>query len=355
MNARMQISRTARWITGGMLVAGLAGIVATRAAAAQPDAWITTKAKLVLLTTEGVSATAVNVDTVNGQVTLHGKVRSAQEKEKAQAAVWGIDGVQGVRNLLQVVAAQHENTMQASDNDVKTQVENALRADRSLRDSSISVQSVNNGVVLLGGTAKTMMDHLSAVEVAAGVPGVRRVASEIQSPDTLADAEIWREGQQRERAEPARHVGDAARDVWITSAIKLHLLADKNTPALDINVDTRDGIVTLFGIVPSNQTKTAANADAHKVHGVKQVVNELQVVPSATQKAAKARDDVLQREVKQAFATHEDLKDINVQVKNCMARLSGTVPSGMQRLEAAVVARSTQGVCSVQDDIRVSD
>jgi uncharacterized membrane protein YtjA (UPF0391 family) len=103
------------------------------------------------------------------------------------------------------------------------------------------------------------------------------------------------------------------------------------------------GIVTLFGIVPSNQAKAAAEADAHKVSGVKQVMNELQVVPSAAQKAVKARDDVLQREVTQAFENREDLKDINVQVKNCVARLSGTVPGGIQRLEAAVVARSTQG------------
>ncbi|MGD0948094.1 MAG: hypothetical protein ABSA52_11745 [Candidatus Binatia bacterium] len=33
----------------------------------------------------------------------------------------------------------------------------------------------------------------------------------------------------------------------------------------------------------------------------------------------------------------------------------GTVPTGMQRLEAAVVTRSTLGVCSVQDDLRIVD
>ncbi len=59
--------------------------------------------------------------------------------------------------------------------------------------------------------------------------------------------------------------------------------------------------------------------------------------------------------MKQAFDNHEDLKDIHVEVKNCIARLTGTVPSGIQRLEAAIVARSTQGVCSVQDDVRIAD
>jgi hyperosmotically inducible protein len=349
----MHVTRATTWITIGMCALALGCLVAAPVAALQPDVWITAKTKLVLLTTEGISGTAVNVDTVNGQVTLHGKVRSADEKEKAGAVVRKIDGVQGVRNLLQIVAAKHENAVQASDDDIKAHVKKALQADPSLKDSSISVQSVNNGVVLLGGTAKTMTDHLSAVEVAASVPGVRRVSSEIQSPDTLADAEIWRQSQQPSSA--PRGIGNAARDVWITSATKLRLLADKNTPALDIHVDTRNGVVTLFGIVPSNQAMAAAEADARKVSGVQRVANELQVVPSATQKVVQARDDVLQREVKQAFENREDLKDINVQVKNCVARLSGTVPSGLQRLEAAVVARSTHGVCSVQDDLRISD
>jgi hypothetical protein len=50
-----------------------------------------------------------------------------------------------------------------------------------------------------------------------------------------------------------------------------------------------------------------------------------------------------------------DLKDVDIAVKNCVARLTGTVPSGAQRLEAAVVARSTVGVCSVQDDLQIAN
>ena len=63
-------------------------------------------------------------------------------------------------------------------------------------------------------------------------------------------------------------MGEAASDMWITSATKMRLLADPRTPALDINVDTRAGIVTLFGIVPSQDAKAAAADDARKVSGV---------------------------------------------------------------------------------------
>jgi len=338
----------------GMLAALLSCLLVAPAFAAPSDTWITTKSKLALLTTEGVSSSAVSVDTVNQHVTLHGTVPSAEEKAKAATVVKAITGVRDVRNLLQVVAPEHETAVQQSDADIKTQVTNAMKADVSLNDSSITVQSVNNGVVLLGGTAKTLTDHLSAVEVAAGVPGVRHVSSEIQSPDTLADSEIWRE-RTAQTSNADYGVADASRDVWITSMAKMRLLADSQTPALDINVDTRGGVVTLFGIVPANEAKLAAEADVRKVSGVRQVRNELQVVASAKQPAVKALDEDIQRDVKKNFQDRAELKDIDIAVKNCVARMTGTVPSGTQRLEAAVVARSTVGVCSVQDDLRIAD
>jgi len=253
-----------------------------------------------------------------------------------------------------VVAPSREKAVEASDADIEKQVSTALKADTTLKDSSITVRSVNNGVVLLGGTAKTLTDHLSAVEVAAHVRGVRHVSSEIQSPDSLADKEIWRE-RPAQKSEADYGAVDASRDLWITSMAKMRLLADAETPALDINVDTRDGVVTLFGMVPGQDAKRAAEADVRKVSGVRSARNELQVVASAKQPAVKAQDADVQRDVEKGLQDRVALKDVDVEVKNCVARLTGTVPSGMQRLEAAVVARSTTGVCSVQDDLRIVD
>jgi hyperosmotically inducible periplasmic protein len=338
------------WVKSSMLAAVLGAALAAPAAAAMPDAWITTKTKLALLTTEGVSGTAVHVDTVRGRVTLYGKVGSAAEKAKAEAVAQQIDGVTGVRNLLRVAAPPRAQAVQVSDDALKSRVEQALRADPALRDSQIAVPSVYQGVVRLAGTAKTLSAHRRAVEVVAHVPGVRRVASEVQSPDTLADAEIW-----REPTPPGEAYGvwEAASDMWITSETKMRLLADSQTPALDINVDTREGIVTLFGIVPSQKAKAAAAADARQVSGVKRVVNDLQVVASAKQAAVKARDEELARAVKQAFEPAA-FKDISVEVKNGVVRLTGTVVSGAQRLEAAMAARSIQGVRAVKDDLRLA-
>jgi osmotically-inducible protein OsmY len=47
----------------------------------------------------------------------------------------------------------------------------------------VKVASVNKGVVLLSGKTATLEAKLKAIEWAAGVPGVRRVSSEIEAPE----------------------------------------------------------------------------------------------------------------------------------------------------------------------------
>ena len=185
------------WIRSSLLAGVLGVALAAPAGAATPDAWITTKTKLALLTTEGVSGTAIKVDTVVGRVTLHGKVGSTEEKTKAETIAQKIDGVKSVHNLLQVVSPQHEQAVQVSDDALQQRIEKALQADPSLKSSHISVQSVNKGVVLLGGTAKTLSAHLRAIEVVAIIPACAGspVRSRVRRP--------W--PMRRSGARPRRH------------------------------------------------------------------------------------------------------------------------------------------------------
>jgi len=66
----------------------------------------------------------------------------------------------------------------------------------------------------------------------------------------------------------------------------------------------------------------------------------------------KLRDEDIESDVKKAFEK-ADFKDISVEVKNAVVRLTGTVSTGTRRLEAAVLARSIQGVRAVKDELRV--
>jgi hyperosmotically inducible protein len=261
-----------------------------------------------------------------------------------------------VRNLIQVVPKAKQETVKAADAEVKARVERALRDDPRLASDDVHVASVNNGVVLLSGETKTASGHLRAMQMASAVPGVVRVTSEVKSPDKIADAEIRERTDTAAESGTKRGVTSGVTDAWITTATKMRLLADSETPALDINVDTQDGVVTLFGIVGTAEAKRAAEAEARKVSGVTRVENELQVVPKAKQETVKARDDDVQKAVERSLKGRENLRDakIAVEVRNGVARLTGDVASQEDRLEAAVVARSTAGVRAVEDAMQVN-
>ena len=349
MRLRLRSHRLAAVILGTPLALALAG---SAAAASVPDAWVTTKVKMALLTGEGVSVRAVNVDTIDGRVTLHGVVGTAAEKLKAEQVAGGVKGVREVRNLLQVVPARAQGGVEVSDELLKQRVEAALKADRVLGDSDIEVVSVNLGVVLLGGSADTLTDAYEAVDEAARVEGVVRVVSEIRSPDQLGDAELWHDGE----VGRADQVESSARDLWITTATKVRLMASTETPAFDINVDTRDGIVTLFGMVESSQARERAESEARKVSGVRHVLNDLQVVPPSQARRVHLNDDDLEKSIEKRI--HEEVAlsdgDIDVEVEAGVARLTGTVRSRGDQVTALTLARATPGVQRVIDDLRLA-
>ena len=149
-------------------------------AAERPDVWVTMTTKIMLMTTDGLSTSDLNVDTVNGVVTLHGKVSTQTEKAKAEQIARGNHGVKDVKNLLQVVPESERKVVERSDESIKEGVEAAFRANRRVSESGIKVASVNKGVVLLSGKSKTLADHLESVEVARAVRGVRGVSTEVE-------------------------------------------------------------------------------------------------------------------------------------------------------------------------------
>jgi hyperosmotically inducible periplasmic protein len=143
------------------------------------DSWITTKAKIVLLTTDGFSVNGANVDTIHGNVVLHGTVGTTADRTRAEQTVRKLDGVKSVKNLLQVVPVTMKEAVATTDSDVKGRVEASLKTDAKMDD--IKVSSVNNGVVLLSGKAANLDETLRAIENAYSVNGVHRVATEIQT------------------------------------------------------------------------------------------------------------------------------------------------------------------------------
>jgi hyperosmotically inducible periplasmic protein len=163
-------------------VVGLAAALSVSSAASvqagTKDKWISTKATLALLTSDGFSVKHANVDTRDGNVVLHGTVGSEADKARAENTVRGVSGVKSIKNLLQVVSADQKEEVKFEDSVTKDRVKAELKADRTLHN--VDVASVNNGVVLLKGKVHSLATKVRAAETAYGVPGVEHVSTEIE-------------------------------------------------------------------------------------------------------------------------------------------------------------------------------
>lgn len=330
-------------------LAAALSLAALPALAAKPeDAWITTKVKVALLTDDRIDGLGIDVDTMDGRVTLHGQVASPADKGEAEALAQAVDGVVGVRNLIVVVPAAAQPSLRVSDDALARVVRTVLERDRALAGSRIEVKSVHGGVVVLAGRAQTLSAHQRALEDARAVPGVRQVASEIRSPDERADARIW---EQSGEAGTGAELASSAADAWITTKVKLRLIADPGVSPTSVSVDTRRGIVTLFGTVESEEAKLRAESQVHEVSGVRGVANDLQVVPAAAARRVAAADEAVRRAIRERLGARDELDDarIDVEVKNGVARLTGTVASQRDRLTVLTLARRTEGVGAVID------
>lgn len=69
----------------------------------------------------------------------------------------------------------------------------------------------------------------------------------------------------------AEETGEVISDSWITTKVKSQFAADSLVKALDINVTTNDGVVTLAGIVDSSAARNQAISITRGTKGVKRV------------------------------------------------------------------------------------
>ncbi|MGB1539822.1 MAG: BON domain-containing protein [Rickettsiales bacterium] len=76
-----------------------------------------------------------------------------------------------------------------------------------------------------------------------------------------------------------RKTGTIFSDAGITSSINAQYARADGVSVLDINVDTYNGVVTLYGNVPSQASADKAVAIAQSTKGVKKVFSRLKVIP----------------------------------------------------------------------------
>ncbi len=83
-----------------------------------------------------------------------------------------------------------------------------------------------------------------------------------------------------------RSIGEKLDDTKITTAVKAKLAADRLKNLVNVGVETNDGVVRLYGKVPTPEDKFEAERVARRTNGVRDVTNELRVEKPDTSPSA---------------------------------------------------------------------
>lgn len=141
-------------------------------------------------------------------------------------------------------------------------------------------------------------------------------------------------------------------DSWVTLKTKLALMTTDNVDSWDLNVDTKEGAVTLHGKVASDAAKAKAEQVAKGIEGVKSVKNLLQVVPKNTRDAVEDSDDVIKGNVEKALDASDALKDVTVaSVNKGVVLLSGSVETLQAHVTAVETVSKVRGVRRVSSNV----
>jgi hyperosmotically inducible protein len=180
-------------------------------------------------------------------------------------------------------------------------------------------------------------------------------------------------GQKPPAGQPAtkqedRTLAKAIADSWITMKVHTQFVPDDALEGSDIDVDTRMGVVTLSGTVANEAGRKRAVEIARTTEGVKSVTDTaLRIAPPSvgtTGKAGEAAKQVgrtvndgwIKSKIYSQFLVEDSLNDsnIDVDVAKGMVTLGGTVrtQAGLARAEA--IAKATDGVKGVKNNIKVS-
>jgi hyperosmotically inducible protein len=148
--------------------------------------------------------------------------------------------------------------------------------------------------------------------------------------------------------------------------VKSKLAADTETSAIKIGVETREGIVTLSGTVPTDTEKTKAEQIARATEGVKRVANDIKVDPnsrSATNLGDKSGEavkgvgetlsDAAILATLKAKLVADGITGTDVDVTRGEVILKGQVENASEKTKAETIAKNTAGVKDVKNQLTV--
>lgn len=191
----------------------------------------------------------IEVDVVDGVVTLIGSVGSYGEKKEAESAAQMVDGV---HDLISAIEVKPRAELHPSDDEVTAMVEQVLQWDAVVPERDLIV-SVADGMVALTGTCPTVAQAKEAERAIAHLSGVRGVVNQIDiTPPETSPADV--------------------RQVIVEA---LSRRAAHQAAGIDVTVDGT--VVTLSGPVSSAMERRAVLGAVGHAPGITEVRDELHI------------------------------------------------------------------------------
>lgn len=213
-----------------------------------------------------------------------------------------------------------------TDTQIHRDVLEELRWDSRVDETEVGVE-VDAGVVTLTGTVTSWAKRLAAQEAARRVIGVLDVANDIK----------------------VKVPGGLTRtDTEIAQAVRRALEWDVYVPEEKISTTVADGWVTLEGTVDRWSQRSDAERAIRNLTSVKGVINKISVKPAepVAEDVRKAIEQALERRAER------EARRIQVEVRNGLATLTGSVHTWAERKSVLAAARFTPGVRGVEDHLR---
>lgn len=283
----------------------------------------------------GAVVRRINVNSVNGEVTLNGEVPGLATKTYIAVEAASVGGVRKIINDLSLASKAGR-----SDEELEAEINGRLNSLAELDDRKITA-AVTNAKASLSGTVATLAEKRRAIELTS-INGV----AEISSADLLIDWNL-KDGMNREKR--YSELSDEKIETAIRLAISHHpLLVSTNDM---IEVAASGGKVTLTGSISRISMKDAVERAARNTIGVQGVRNRINV---EWPEDPPADDEVTQSALKALFRdAYLSHAEVIPRTRNAHVHLYGSVDTEFEKRRAGYIVGAQPGVVHVANFLTV--
>ena len=267
-----------------------------------------------------------------------------------------------------------------ADSWLTTKVQAQFFADDDIKARRIDV-TTRDGVVTLRGSVESDQVRRLATQIARNTDGVREVQDQLAvgqpgTASTPASSAVATTGSAPDAVRPPETAAaqGVTNDQRIVTNIQAKYFLDESVKSRDIDVESRNGVVTVRGRVGSDSERAQALILARMADGVQRVEDGLTVDASlappetigtagttaeqgsVTTPTPPSADGSLETSLRQRLSSDTTLADsqIEVSVKDGVVLVQGTVADQTSKQRVLTMVRQAEGVVQVVDRLSVA-